>query len=190
MLTSRDKRIIKFMEELNLGLTIQQAGQIFFPRKFAYDYARQRLKILHKDYKIIKKYKNTATGEIIYYLDKKPTYHNNAVLNAYSNFIAAGYNIAHFKHEQQWMEGKYRSDGFLIAENYNEIRMVIIEVDYSSPTNIQKYEELYEVGELQQKYGDFPMVLILSDIERTYQSKNFTIVNLDIRCTEFNKVLY
>jgi hypothetical protein len=188
MLTPRDKKIIRFMEDINLGLTIEQAALMFFPKKFAYDYARQRLKKLWS-MGATKRYANMYTNELIYYLDKKPSYHNNAILNVYSCFVAAGYKITSFKPEQQWMDNKYRSDGLIIAENENEIRIVIIEVDHSSTTNLNKYEELYETGELQRLYGDFPMVLILSNIERSYKSESFTVIGLDMRCTNFFKVL-
>lgn len=190
MLTDRDKKIIKFMEDIGLGLTINQAALMFFPKKFAYDYARNRLRKLWDNGRgPLKKYTNSYSGELIYYLDKKPSYHSNAILNIYANFIAAGYKITHFKHEQHWLDGKYKSDAFIKVENDHEIRLVIVELDHTHPTEINKYEAIYETNELQQTYGDFPMVVILSDIGRSYKSENFTVINMDVRCTDFNKLL-
>lgn len=188
MLTQRDKVILRFMESVGLGLTIQQAALMFFPRKFAYDYARQRMKKLW-EMGAVKKYKSDYSEELVYYLNKKPSYHDNAVLNVYAAFTDAGYAITDFKHEFQIIDGKYRADGFIQAENDKEIRMVLIEVDRYSPTNIKKYEEVYESGELQERYGVFPMLIILSDVQRAYKSDNFAIVTLDIKCGEFSKVL-
>jgi hypothetical protein len=76
-----------------------------------------------------------------------------------------------------------------VAENDKEIRIVIIEVDHSSITNLKKYEELFESGDLQRKYGDFPLLLILTDTDRTYKSENFEIVSMDVKCSDFQKVL-
>jgi hypothetical protein len=189
MLGEKGKKIIKFMEDKDLGLTINQAALMFYPRKFAYDYARLKLKKMWK-MDCIKKYTSNYSNELIYYFDKKPSFHNNAVLNIYANFIGVGYKITEFRPpECIWMEGKYKSDGFIVAENDKEIRIAIIEVDHSNVTNMKKYEDLFESGELQRKYGVFPMVIILSDVERNYKSDNFTVVSMDIRCSNFQKVL-
>jgi hypothetical protein len=189
MLGEKGKKIIKFMEDTDLGLTINQAALMYYPKKFAYDYARLKLKKMWES-GCIKRYTCNYSNELIYYLDKKPSFHNNAVLNVYANLVSAGYEIKEFrKPECEWMDGKYKSDGFIIAENDKEIRIVIVEVDHSNVTNMKKYEELYESCELQRKYGVFPMVVILSDVERSYKSDNFTVITLDIKCSDFNKVL-
>jgi hypothetical protein len=188
VLGEKGKQIIKFMEDMRLGLTITQAAHLFYSDRFGYDYARIKLKRMwEKGY--IKKYTNDYSDELIYYLDKKPSFHDNAVLNVYSNFINRGYKINEFRHEIQLMEGKYRADAIINADNDNEIRTVLIEVDRYSPTNIKKYDEVYESGELQRQYGVFPMILILTDVERKYKSDYFEIVSMDIKCSDFNKVL-
>jgi hypothetical protein len=189
MLTGRDKKILKFMEEIGVGLTINQAAMMYFPKKFSYYYARTRLHTLWHDMKVIQRYTNSYTDELIYYFDKKPTFHNNAILNVYANFISSGYTVTEFKRECEWLGGKYRSDAFIKAETEEETRIVIVEVDFNCVTNIKKYEELYETQELQRKYGDFPMILILTDAERKYKSDLFEVVTLDIRCSNFSKVL-
>jgi DNA-binding Lrp family transcriptional regulator len=188
MITPRDKIIIKFMEDIGLGLTINQAAMMFFPRNFAYDYARQRLRKLW-EMGVLKRYKSNYSEEYIYYLDKKPSYHDNAVLNVYANFVSRGYKINEFKRELQLAEGKYRADGLIRAENENEIRITLVEVDRYSATDIKKYEEVYESRELQRQYCVFPLVLILTDIDRTYKSDYFEIVTMDIKCSNFYRAL-
>jgi hypothetical protein len=189
VLGDKGKKIIKFMEDKDLGLTINQAALMFYPKKFAYDYARLKLKKMW-EMGCIKKYTSNYSNELIYYFDKKPSFHNNSVLNVYANFVSLGYKIKEFREpECEWMDGKYKSDGFIVAENDKEIRIVIIEVDHSSITNLKKYEELFESGDLQRKYGDFPLLLILTDTDRTYKSENFEIVSMDVKCSDFQKVL-
>jgi DNA-binding Lrp family transcriptional regulator len=188
MITPRDKIIIKFMEDIGLGLTINQAAMMFFPRNFAYDYARQRLRKLW-EMGVLKRYKSNYSEEYIYYLDRKPSFHDNAVLNVYASFINHGYKISSFKRELQLMKGKYRADGIIIAENENEIRIVLVEIDRYSSTDIKKYEEVYESREFQRQYGVFPLILILTDVDRTYKSDYFEIVTMDIKCSNFNKAL-
>jgi hypothetical protein len=179
------------METMGLGLTINQAALLFFPKKFAYDYARVRMKKMW-EMNVLKRYTNNLTGELIYYLpdEKKPTLHNNAAMNIYANFKAAGYKITEFKTEKEWLEGKYKSDAYIVAETDEVKRIAIVEVDLSSLTNIKKYEELFETKQLQKEHGDFPMVVILSDVERSYKSDFFEVVTMDLRCSDFNsKVL-
>lgn len=90
-----DKKILRFLEEYNLGLTITQAGMIFYTGKWKYDYARLKLKKLW-DKKLIRRYTSNYSDELIYYFEKKPSFHDNAVLNAYASFIVAGYEITYF----------------------------------------------------------------------------------------------
>jgi hypothetical protein len=190
MITPRDKRILKFLEKYNLGFTINQAAMMYWPKKFGYIYSRTRLRYLWDKMKVLQRYTSPYTKEHIYYFDKKPTVHNNVVMNVYANFVNAGYKITEFEPpEFAWMDGKYKSDAFIKAETEEEVRIVLVEVDLNTVTNIKKYEELYATGELQRKYGDFPMLLILTDVKRQYKSDNFEIVTLDIRCSDFSKVL-
>jgi hypothetical protein len=189
VLGEKGKTIIKFMEDTDLGLTINQAAHLFYTDRFGYDYARIKLKRMWEK-GLIKKYTNNYSDELIYYLDKKPSYHDNAVLNVYANFISRGYKITEFEPpEFPWMDGKYKSDAFIKAETDEETRTVIVEVDLNTITNVKKYEEWYETKELQKKYGDFPLLLILTDVDRAYKSDYFEIVSMDIKCSDFNKVL-
>ncbi len=73
MLGEKGKLIIKFMEDIRLGLTITQAGHLFYSDRFGYDYARIKLKRMWEQ-GYIKKYTNNYSNELIYYLDKKPSF--------------------------------------------------------------------------------------------------------------------
>jgi hypothetical protein len=190
MISPRDKQILRFLERYNLGLTINQAAQIFFPPKFGYIYSRTRLRYLWKEMKALQRYTSPYTKEYIYYFDKKPTVHNNAVMNVYSGYVAAGYKITEFEPpEYELLGGKYKTDAFIKAETEEEVRLALVEVDLNTTTNIKKYEELYEFGEYQRRYGAFPLIVILTDVNRKYSNDNFEIVTLDIRCSDFHKVL-
>jgi hypothetical protein len=138
----------------------------------------------------VKFYKNHVTDEYIYYFDKRPTFHDNCIMNVYANLVYHNASILHFKKEQQFMGGKVRADAFIAYKAGDDTKIAIVEVDVGNQTRIEKYEELYEAGELQEKYGDFPLLLVLHSTDRTIDSSRFTVVNFDIKCSGFaEKVL-
>lgn len=188
MLTSRDKKILRYMEEYPVGLTISQAGMMFFPRgNFNYTYARQRMKTL-LDMGALKYFKNPYTKEIIYYLEgQKPTVHNNTIINVYANLVYYNYRILSFKREQSFLESKIRVDALTIYQNDSGTKIAIIESSLTNPPEIslRKLETVYDNGYFQEKYGDFPLVFLLHASNKQYDSENFTVINLDLKCSDF-----
>lgn len=189
MLSSRDRNILKYIEEFG-GITIQQAALLFFPdNPYNYDYARKRLKKMNDEH-LIQKYSNFITDEYIYFSGKKPTPHNIFLMNFYINLKHAGANVVQFKREVNFLGGAIRSDGFVIYEFGDKRKAAILEIDISHPTAIAKYEPLFESGELQERLGDFPLIVIMSTVDRKCDSPNFTVINMDIKCKNFvSKIL-
>jgi len=187
-ITNKDKRILNFIEEWE-SITINQCAQMFYPPKFGYDYARQKLKKL-KDREVLKMMHDPILDEHVYYIDKIPSPHNNALLNFYTNCIAFKLSIMSFEKEKSFLGKSIRSDGFCIWEGQYGAQIGIIEVDLYHNTNIGKYEKLYQDGELQKQYGDFPYLIILSLTPRHISSKNITIISMNLKCSDFiEKVL-
>jgi hypothetical protein len=54
-------------------------------------------------------------------------------------------------------------------------------------TKVEKYEEVYASGEIQKKYGAFPLIVIVGDIISEYKSKNFDVVYLDYKLNNFTE---
>jgi hypothetical protein len=42
-------------------------------------------------------------------------------------------------------------------------------------------------GKIHEQYGNFPYVVVLSEVDRQHNSDNFEIINLDLKCSTFIK---
>lgn len=188
MLSPRDKKILKWIEDYG-SITIYQASLVFFPHnQFAYDYARIRLKRL-RDISLLKVYTNKITDEYIYYTDKKMSYHDNCSLNALAQLIYNGAEIVHFERPAYFMNKLMAADALIGYKYQGETYGLFVEVDISHKSDIKRYVELYDSGEVQATMGGFPLVLILTDSPKKYNLK-FKVISTDIKSKDFrDKVL-
>jgi hypothetical protein len=191
-LTKNDRWLLKYLEDTkSRGITITQAGMMLYPGDVnGYQYMRKRMKILHER-KLLQYVTNSITNEYIYFTDKKPPNSHDVLVN---NFIANlqyyKCEILEYKEKKYWLDNKIMSDGFVIYKYLNKYKAAFIEMDNKHATDINKYERLYTEGSTIQELGGFPYVVIMSSVDRHYESKNFLIVQLDIKCSEFaSKVL-
>ncbi|HEY8889885.1 MAG TPA: hypothetical protein VIM70_06485 [Clostridium sp.] len=185
MLTSRDKLMIYHIEKYGF-ITIAQAYSIWWnDRKYGYDLARKRLNqcILLKQIKGFKPVGNIY-AEKIFYIETKyatPTKSMIISMNIYAELIRQGAGMIHFKREESWFNGDYRSDAFTIVSLNNSIYSACIEVidttklSYSTHKKalISKYEDIYnndetvkklmEITNLDRKFSE-PKLIIISEI--------------------------
>jgi hypothetical protein len=186
MLTNRDRQILRFIETFG-GITIYQCSKIYFKdSKHQYDLARKRLKILY-DMNLIRYFTNKLTNERVYCDDKKITPHKTYLLDVYATLLTNNVKVLNLDFEPQWLDGKYRSDGFFLIEYNGTKRIMCVEVDITHMTKVEKYEEVYASGEIQKKYGAFPLIVIVGDIISEYKSKNFDVVYLDYKLNNFTE---
>lgn len=193
MVTQRDKRILRFIEDFG-GITINQCSKIFFrDTKHPYDLARKRLKKI-AEMTDLRYFTNKLTGERVYCHDKRLTPHTVFLYNVYAEFIHHDCKIIEFKKEPQYLDGARRADGFFEIEYNNGRRKIIcVEIEVTYSTDFSKYDEIYKGGEFQSKYGEdaFPLVVNVGDLESDYSSENFEIAYLDYNLSNFvEKVLY
>jgi hypothetical protein len=161
---------------------------MFFPKShFAYDYARKRLKKI-EEMGYFKHYRNHTTDEYIYYMDKRRSFHDNCIHNVYANLIYYNAEVFHYEHPAPFMDRKLIADGF-IGYRFNNIeKLVIIEVEVTNNLDIEKYEKLYELGELLQ-YGKIPTLIVISAEEHHFNT-SLPVVSMTFKCSDFvEKVL-
>jgi hypothetical protein len=186
MITKKDKQILDFIEQRG-SISINQCAQMFYPYRFGYDYARLKLKKL-KGMELLKVTHDPILNEHLYYINKAPSPHNNAILNFYTNLIAFKLPVRIFEREKAFKDINIRADGFCVWEGQYGAQIAIIEVDLYHNTNILKYENNKDW--FIEQYGDMPYLVILSLIPRNVQSQDITIINMDLKCSEFiEKVL-
>lgn len=167
-LTDRDKKILRYIEEYK-SITIIQCSKIFYCNyKQAYYQARKRLSILYKN-KYLKKYRKDPMHETIYFMDKHLNYHDLKVFDIYAELISLKVNIRYLKPKFRitGINDKYREiDALIECEYKGYFYPIILEIDMTHFTNIEKLDEIYNSGYFQNKYKKlanniFPTVLLL-----------------------------
>lgn len=193
MLTDRDRAIYNHIEQYKFA-SIEQIQKIFFKeQKYSYDIARRRLnKLVSNDY--LKCSRNFITNQNIYYLDtqyKKVSLHSIILMDFYAELCNSNAKILNFEKEKEWLDGKIRSDGFCIYE-FNGYRFYnLIEVNAShNKLNLEKYESLYNTGELQESCGVFPTIILIDDMTHKEEPtlKNIEVLHLDFYLNNFPKI--
>lgn len=192
---NRDNNILKFIEEHG-SITINICANLFFNHvNNSYDLARKRLRILYKN-KLIKRYK--AVGkEVIYYFNKPLKPHNLKLLEVYSELYKRCNVITFEKEMSLKCPLKQRKiDGFIELEieddKYITTIPLIIEIDYTHNTHIDKIKDIYNSNYFQGIYGFMPRVIIIKKNEwdkKLQSNKDMEIINIDWNLNCIKEVL-
>ena len=200
--TQKVRNILNFIDKYGF-ITSKICANLFYKdNKYKLDMARRTLNKLVNNKDIIS---NTSCfgKELIYQFNKNiVSEHRYALLNLYSEINCIVNNIEYFKLEEQWLEGKRKSDAHIIISNIingDEVfKSYLIEYDKYHKTDIKKYEEIYNSNEVQQWYLNryeinnyFPIVMIVNYSGKVNQnSDNFNIIALDYDFTDLtHKIL-
>lgn len=189
MLTKRDREILKFVENLG-GITIYQAALMYWKGHFAQDQARKRLKKLYEQ-EFLKRYRNNRTKEYVYCFEntKQLTPHDIFILDFYANLKHIGAEILEYKKGHIYhIEGEKRiiPDAFFKFKLDNDIFGVLLEVDFTHRTNLQKYVPYFN-GYFKKLYGGNPLVCIITENPQKVENINYDVVFLDYDLTNFYK---
>lgn len=180
----RDNKILNFIEEYG-SITINICANLFFSNaNNKYDLARKRLRILYNN-KYIKRYKEVG-AEVIYYLNKSLKPHDLKLLEVYSKLSSIG-NVVTFEKEKVILcPNKRKIDGFMEIEveegEYINTYPLIVEIDYTHNTHLNKIKDIYNSNYFQDMYGFLPIILI---VKRNQWDKklngyaDIAIINLD-----------
>lgn len=191
MLTRRDKDILIYLEN-HKAITVKQAQTIFFEGN--YEGCRRRLNEL-LDMKVLKSYISKLTNQKVFYIDKKVSDHDLLVLEVHCRLIKEGCKIRKFRKSDRYLNDLIRPDAFIEFEYNNNLFFVLLEVDHTHYTGIDKfkmYEKLYREEELQKEcYGTFPILIIMraTNNDIRYSSKLFDVIYLDFTLDKLNDLL-
>lgn len=182
MLKERDRDILCFIEKVK-GISIRQCADLFF--NGSYEGARRRLRQIEVDYGKLKSYQLKETGEKIYYMNKKISYHNLIALDFLSNLKIKGAGIIDFKLQPHYMNNKIIPDMFCVFSLNDKVYFTLLEVDlyHNTPlSKMQLYEQLYKTGELQNEcFNNFPILIVCKSNKDglRYSSNNFNTIYVD-----------
>ncbi|WP_454053583.1 hypothetical protein [Clostridium sp. Marseille-Q7071] len=183
-----DSDILEFIDEFG-GITIEQANKIFFRTKYGYDTAKRRLKKL-KEEGLLKVDKDFLTQKNVYYTHKKPSSHTVLLLNIYAEFRSLEVEIVHFEKEFKILNK--RADAMMVVKHKSVAKILLVEIDINNKTKDNKYQKLFETGEVQKAYGTFPIVLVVEK-ERIRKAKRekvgYKIERIDYSLEGLKKVI-
>lgn len=185
MLSKKDKQILKFIEEYK-SITIKQCEKaIFTNNHYAYDQARKQLRQLYKE-KYIQRFQGNKIGEVVYYINERLGIHDLKIIDVISELIYLGCKIKYSKKEykiainQNIKNSKinnsnknYRKADLFIELDYKDYFIpLLIEVDYTHYTSMNKIQEIYKSNHFQDKYkqlGDniFPLIVIIRPVTKS-----------------------
>jgi hypothetical protein len=195
-LTENDRWLFRYLENSKSGgITISQAGMMLYPGDVnGYQYLRKRMKLLHER-GLLKYFTSDVTNEYIYYKDlkdskKKPNNHDVLVNNFYAKLIYYGAEVYQYKEKPIYCDSvgkKTIPDGFCIYKWNGKVKGCFIECNIGHVADIDRYERLFIEGKIHEQYGNFPYVVVLSEVDRQHNSDNFEIINLDLKCSTFIK---
>lgn len=197
MITDRDRNIISYLEKYKYA-TIEQLEKIFFREvKYSYNVVRRRMaEIRNAGY--IKSIRDVETNKVVFiYNDgktKAPDRHRLIVLDVLANLHYQGFKIREFEIEKFWQDGNIRSDAFaiFILENLNNRYHFFIEVHLSNnDINLEKYDVLFETGEVQEYLGRniYPRILLITDKDVEYNCKNSKVIKLNTKLDGFASIV-
>ncbi len=192
MLTERDKRVLKWIEDYK-SISVTQAQYLYF--NGTYESCRRRLKQL-EDMELLKSYISQFSREKVYYQEKKLKDHELLVYDFLKVVKKKGGEIRQIKLQPQYLKGLIRPDAYIEFTLENNLYFIILEVDYTHYTSnikMQLYEKLYREGTLQKQcYGTFPIVIIsrptLNDVR--YNSSNFDVIYTDLHYNNLHTFLF
>lgn len=159
MLTSRDLRIIEFIERFGAANT-KQITQLFFQGLNQPDVvARRRLVQIVRDSNI-KRTMDPVTGQYIYYLGKKAQLQHKLVRTEFYCRLQEKGRVLKF--EPEYTLGDVRADAFIAYEYHGKGYLLFLEVQIcNSPVDIAKYERLYYRRTW--TWPVFPRIVVASD---------------------------
>lgn len=152
-LTSRDVRVINFLDESNCVLTAGQIGKIFYSEnarddKSSLKIAQKRLKKMF-DIKEVKRFRDYSTQEYYYYLGSKVpklTEHKLLISEFITKMAQDHFEVEWVKLEWTHFQKDYhlRPDAFIKFRHMNSDFYILLEVDSSKKfTNDDKYLKLF-----------------------------------------------
>ena len=193
-LQSRDKEILKFLEE-HRAITTQQCISVFFKNDIS---AYRRLNQL-EEAGILESY--TRGKNKVYKLpgDKELSEHDLFIYSFYAWIYQNNGQVIEFKKNPRYLNGMLIPDALikfkLPYENQNFTIFALLEVDYTHYTDNTKmvwYEKLYREQTLKQWCGaaEYPFIIIARPTPGLrYNSKNFNCVYCDLKFTNLDRLL-
>lgn len=187
MLTSRDKEILRFIEE-HKSLTIRQAQYLFF--NGTYEGARRRLAELEK-FGLLKSAISKGRSEKVYFDGKNLSDHDLYKIDYIANLKKMEFEILEFNSKPSYFNNKLKPDALVICRKNGYRYITFLEVDYTHYTDNIKLKTLYEkLAREEFKETSFILVVARPTPGIRYSPVEYDAIFTDLEFSNLNKYIY
>jgi DNA-binding Lrp family transcriptional regulator len=185
VLTKRDRRVCRFIEDFHVATT-NQIYELAFS-DVSIRRCQQRLTELVRQ-KRIKRYRDYVSQDYLYYVGKKPQQVEHDLLRTDVFMKLRQYDLQEFIPEFSY--GNLRADGYFELGN----DPWFLEIQLSTSFNQEKYEALYRRLDWRERWREFPKVLVVAakNIKIEHSDVEFYMVGCDLvgleKCVGCSKV--
>lgn len=186
MIMPRDQQVLDMLSLLNCA-TLSQIYRMFYAdHSQGLTICRRRMKKLY-DNKLVKRERNHANTEYVYYLQKNNQFTHSLALTEFYVQLRQLAEIDKFEAEQPY--GNIRPDAMAIVGYNGYTHYFFIEVHISNNKfNQDKYLSYYASREWKQCFDVFPKVLILSDKKVDIMPSPLKFIQINQNCEDINKI--
>jgi DNA-binding Lrp family transcriptional regulator len=185
LITKRDRRVCRFIEDFRIATTKQIYDLCF--ENLSIRRCQQRLTELVKQ-KRIKRYRDYVSQDYLYYVGKKPSQVEHDLLRTKVFMELRKYDLQEFRPEFSY--GNLRADGYFELGD----DPWFLEIQLSTGFNQEKYEMLYRRLDWRERWREFPKVLVVSNkkIRIEHSDIGFYVVGCDLvgmeKCIGYSQV--
>lgn len=197
-LTSRDIKMINFLEDTSLLITAKQAAMLFYKSptnntKSSITVAQNRLKVAH-ELKQIKRYRDHIDQSFVYYTGKKPTKLEHKLL--ITDFLVKFYNefeVVSVETEFKGLEKTYgiRPDIYITFKFGTHTVSALIECDNTKGfTNGDTYLKVMEDKRNKKLTSVLPYPLLIISCTNHKNNHEFQPITIKTDFSNFSKIKF
>ncbi|MCP3925561.1 MAG: hypothetical protein GY714_23580 [Desulfobacterales bacterium] len=182
MITTRDNKVLEFIDEYKVACT-STIAELFYPSRRM---AQNRLRKL-VDVGEIKRTRYYYMEEYIYYQKKNNQFKHNLVLTNFYRELHKRSKIIRFNKEFTYFDG-LRPDAFIVFSIGNSKYIAFVEVELSKKGfDLGKYKKLYMSEKYKECLPVFPLIMVISD-HKIKESDEFNIIKIDTELERMEKL--
>ncbi len=174
MLTTRDLRVIDFINEFKVAST-STIAKLFFPSLVV---CQRRLKYLF-DNKELKRMRESLNNEYIYFKKRPKQLKHSLTVTEFYKYLSSKYDIVNFKIEP--VLGDIRPDAVFGYTKNGKGYIGLLEVELSNKGfNYMKYEKFYSSERYKEFFPTMPSVFVVGDKAKIPSNSKINFIKVSV----------
>lgn len=195
-LTSRDVKLINFLEDTSLLITAKQAAMLFYKSptnniKSSITVAQNRLKVAH-ELKQVKRYRDHIDQSFVYYAGKKPTkIEHKLLITDFLMRFCNEFEVISIETEFKGLEKSYgiRPDIYIVFKFGARTLSTLVECDNTKGfTNGDAYLKIIEAKKNKKLTTVLPYPLLIISCTNHKNNHEFRPITVNTDFTDFSKI--